>query len=216
MATLLQNRSIPLFTAVVTTTLATAAQAHTGQVTVEGLPSGFLYPIARWDYLVAKVAIALRRAFLGTPAIWILPVVFPLVMAFGGMLGVMGVPLSNFASPWFAVPSLLAGIACAVLAIISHDYRPALVKGLAFVTALVAMISVLEDHAFMTLPVSIYIGLFLGATAAFVLAAAVARIMIEKLPTVIARIAARILSSWTAAIALMLLAFQVQKLMSGV
>jgi len=87
---------------------------------------------------------------------------------------------------------------------------------LAFVTALVAMLSVLEGHAFMTLPVSIYIGLFLGATAAFVLAAAVARIMIEKLPTVIARIAARILSSWTAAIALMLLAFQVQKLMSGV
>jgi urease accessory protein len=162
------------------------------------------------------VAVGLWGAFLGTPAIWILPVVFPLVMAFGGMLGVMGVPLSSFASPWFAVPSLLAGIACAVLAIISHDYRPALVKVLAFVTALVAMLSVLEGHAFMTLPVSIYIGLFLGATAAFVLAAAVARIMIEKLPTVIARIAARILSSWTAAIALMLLAFQVQKLMSGV
>lgn len=129
---------------------------------------------------------------------------------------IVAIPLSNFASPWFAVPSLLAGIACAVLAIISHDYQPALVKGLAFVTALVAMLSVLEGHAFMTLPVSIYIGLFLGATAAFVLAAAVARIMIEKLPTVIARIAARILSSWTAAIALMLLAFQVQKLMTGV
>ena len=32
-------------------------------------------------------------AFLGTPAIWILPVVFPLVMAVGGALGIAGVPL---------------------------------------------------------------------------------------------------------------------------
>lgn len=128
---------------------------------------------------------------------------------------IAAIPLSNVASPWFAVPSLLAGIACAILAIIAHDYRPVLVKGLAFVTALLGMLAVLEGHGFMTLPVSIYIGLFLGATAAFVLAAAIARIMIEKLPAVIARIAARILSSWTAAIALMLLAFQVQKLMAG-
>jgi urease accessory protein len=31
--------------------------------------------------------------FLGAPAIWLLPVVFPLVMAFGGALGVVGMPL---------------------------------------------------------------------------------------------------------------------------
>jgi urease accessory protein len=32
-------------------------------------------------------------AFLGAPAIWLLPIVFPLVMAFGGALGILGVPL---------------------------------------------------------------------------------------------------------------------------
>jgi urease accessory protein len=32
-------------------------------------------------------------AFLGRPAIWILPVVFPVVMAAGGVLGIVGIPL---------------------------------------------------------------------------------------------------------------------------
>jgi urease accessory protein len=32
-------------------------------------------------------------AQLGAPAVWLLPVTFPVVMAFGGMLGLMGVAL---------------------------------------------------------------------------------------------------------------------------
>ena len=39
------------------------------------------------------VAVGLWGAFLGMPAIWILPVTFPLVMTVGGALGVAGVPL---------------------------------------------------------------------------------------------------------------------------
>ena len=35
----------------------------------------------RWDHVVAMVAVGLWGAFLGAPAIWLLPVVFPLVMA---------------------------------------------------------------------------------------------------------------------------------------
>jgi len=37
--------------------------------------------------------VGLWGAFLGKPAIYILPVVFPLVMAVGGALGVLGVPI---------------------------------------------------------------------------------------------------------------------------
>jgi urease accessory protein len=47
------------------------------------------------------VAVGLWGAFLGAPAIWLLPVVFPLVMAFGGAVGVIGLPL----------PAVEAGIA---------------------------------------------------------------------------------------------------------
>ena len=43
--------------------------------------------------LVAMVAVGLWGAFLGAPAIFILPVVFPLVMAVGGVIGILGVPL---------------------------------------------------------------------------------------------------------------------------
>ena len=39
------------------------------------------------------VAVGLWGAFLGPPAIWVLPVVFPLVMALAGAYGVLGLPL---------------------------------------------------------------------------------------------------------------------------
>ena len=58
-----------------------------------GLVSGFTHPLFGWDHVVAMVAVGLWGVFLGRPAIWILPVVFPLVMAFGGAMGVAGLPL---------------------------------------------------------------------------------------------------------------------------
>jgi len=73
--------------------IAAQAGAHTGEGINSGFASGFWHPIYGWDHVVAMVAVGLWGAFLGSPAIWILPVVFPLVMALGGALGVIGVPL---------------------------------------------------------------------------------------------------------------------------
>ncbi len=73
--------------------LSTPAVAHTGEGINSGFASGFWHPILGWDHVVAMVAVGLWGAFLGLPALWILPVVFPLVMALGGALGVTGVPL---------------------------------------------------------------------------------------------------------------------------
>ncbi|HHC29868.1 MAG TPA: HupE/UreJ family protein [Rhodobacterales bacterium] len=72
--------------------VATAALAHT-DTQAGGFISGLSHPISGIDHVIAMVAVGLWGAFLGAPAIWVLPVVFPLVMAFGGALGVMGVPL---------------------------------------------------------------------------------------------------------------------------
>lgn len=69
------------------------ASAHTEGEIAGGFVSGFVHPILGWDHVVAMVAVGLWGAFLGTPAIWLLPVVFPLVMAFGAALGVLGVPI---------------------------------------------------------------------------------------------------------------------------
>lgn len=72
--------------------VATATLAHTG-AEAGGFVSGFGHPVRGLDHVVAMVAVGLWGAFLGAPAIWLLPVVFPLVMALGGALGVIGVPL---------------------------------------------------------------------------------------------------------------------------
>ena len=54
-----------------------AALAHTGVGVAGGLLSGFTHPIFGFDHVVAMIAVGLWGAFLGQPAIWLLPVVFP-------------------------------------------------------------------------------------------------------------------------------------------
>ncbi len=79
--------------ALVALILAQGAAAHEQAGVAGGLVSGFLHPITGLDHLVAMVAVGLWGAQLGAPALWVLPVTFPLVMALGGVLGVLGVPL---------------------------------------------------------------------------------------------------------------------------
>src|SRR6195256_1116132 len=80
-------------TAIFLTLLATPAFAHVGDGLTGGFLGGFAHPLFGPDHVVAMVAVGLWGAFLGAPAIWLLPVVFPLVMAFGGALGILGVPI---------------------------------------------------------------------------------------------------------------------------
>lgn len=71
------------------------ALAHEGAGIVGGFVSGFQHPLLGPDHVVAMVAVGLWGAVLGPPALWLLPIVFPLVMACGGALGVLGVPLPH-------------------------------------------------------------------------------------------------------------------------
>ncbi|WP_037079341.1 HupE/UreJ family protein [Rhizobium sp. CCGE 510] len=73
--------------------VASPAFAHEGAGVAGGFSSGFMHPLLGWDHIAAMVAVGIWGAFLGLPAIWALPVVFPIVMAFGGALGILGVPL---------------------------------------------------------------------------------------------------------------------------
>ena len=91
----------PSVTVLLLTLYAGVATAHEGAGISGGFFSGFMHPILGWDHVIAMLAVGLWGAFLGTPAIWILPVVFPMVMAFGGALGVIGIP----------VPAVETGIA---------------------------------------------------------------------------------------------------------
>ena len=73
--------------------MASTARAHGETGNVGGFLSGFGHPLTGLDHIVAMVAVGLWGAFLGGRAMWTLPVVFPVVMAFGGAFGVLGVPL---------------------------------------------------------------------------------------------------------------------------
>ena len=98
--------------------------------------SGLLHPVLGWDHVAAMVAVGLWGAFLGSPALWLLPVVFPLVMAVGGALGLAGVNL----------PGVEIGIAASALvlgAMILLAARPPLwIAGL-----LVASFAIFHGHA---------------------------------------------------------------------
>jgi urease accessory protein len=67
--------------------------AHQRGGEVIGFASGFWHPISGIDHILAMVAVGMWGAQLGAPAIWVLPVVFPMVMALGGTMGLMGVKL---------------------------------------------------------------------------------------------------------------------------
>jgi len=99
------SRTRQLLAVLTVALLASPAFAHTGEGGAGGFLSGLAHPLFGPDHVVAMVAVGLWGAFLGAPAIWMLPIVFPLVMAAGGVLGILGVPL----------PAVEAGIAASAI-----------------------------------------------------------------------------------------------------
>ena len=116
--------------------IANGAAAHEQAGVAGGLVSGFLHPITGLDHLIAMVAVGLWGAQLGAPAIWVLPITFPLVMAFGGILGVLGVPLP--------APEIVIAISALVLgaAVAARLRLP-----FAAAAAVVAVFAIFHGHA---------------------------------------------------------------------
>ncbi|MFP3568512.1 HupE/UreJ family protein [Paraburkholderia sp. SIMBA_030] len=113
------------------------AFAHVGQSDISGgLLAGFRHPISGLDHVVAMVAVGLWGAQLGRPAIWVLPVTFPIVMAFGAVLGGLGVP----------IPGIEVGIALSALAL-GAAVALALTPPLWIASLLVAVFAVCHGHA---------------------------------------------------------------------
>ena len=92
----------------VLTAATTSALAHSENGVAIDFWGGFTHPIFGPDHVIAMVAVGLWGAFLGQPAIWLLPVVFPLVMAVGGALGVAGMPLPGVETG-IAVSAIILG-----------------------------------------------------------------------------------------------------------
>jgi urease accessory protein len=94
---------------VVTLAAPLPAVAHAGHGSAAGFLSGLAHPVLGIDHLVAMIAVGLWGAILRAPALWLLPVAFPLVMAFGGALGVLGTPLP-YVEPIIALSAVALGL----------------------------------------------------------------------------------------------------------
>jgi urease accessory protein len=122
--------------AVLATLWVQAAFAHVGQSEAYGFFTGFLHPISGLDHVLAMVAVGLWGVQLGAPAIWVLPVAFPLVMAMGGMLGFLGVP----------IPGIEYGIAASAIllgAAVAFEVRAPIVVA----ALLVGLFAIFHGHA---------------------------------------------------------------------
>jgi len=116
--------------------LPAALFAHTRGGEAAGLLAGLSHPVSGLDHVLAMVAVGLWGAQLGPPAVWLLPVAFPMVMALGGTLGLVGVHL----------PGVEIGIALSAIglgAAVLFEAKPKL--GVAAV--LVGFFAIFHGHA---------------------------------------------------------------------
>jgi urease accessory protein len=112
------------------------AWAHPEGGRAGGFLAGVHHPISGIDHVLAMVAVGLWGAQLGAPAIWLLPVTFPMVMAFGGMLGLMGEPLPGV-EVGIAISGIMLGLA------VLTEWRPPI-----WVAAvIVAFFAIFHGHA---------------------------------------------------------------------
>ncbi|ESQ17305.1 MAG TPA: Ni/Fe hydrogenase [Chromatiaceae bacterium] len=102
------DASMPLVVALLAA-IPGVAMAHAGAGLTGGFASGFTHPIFGLDHLVVMVAVGLWGAQLGRPAIWLLPITFPVVMALGAVLGIAGMPMP-FVEFGIALSALVLGI----------------------------------------------------------------------------------------------------------
>lgn len=101
-----------------------------------GFFAGLRHPVSGLDHVLAMISVGLWGAVLGQPAIWVLPVAFPMVMAFGGLMGLLGFPL----------PGVEIGIALSAIvlgAMVMMEIRPPLWLA----ALLVAFFAVFHGHA---------------------------------------------------------------------
>jgi len=115
---------------------ANPAWAHQAEGAAGGFLTGLSHPISGPDHVVAMIAVGLWGAQLGRPALWLLPVMFPAVMACGSFLGLIGMPL----------PGVEVGIAASAVVLgfmVMRAARPPL----AVAVVIVSVFALFHGHA---------------------------------------------------------------------
>ncbi len=130
------DRFVILVCVAVILLLTRPAFAHTEYGEVTGFLTGLEHPWSGLDHILAMLAVGLWGAQLGKPAIWLLPIVFPMVMSMGAFLGLIGTP----------VPGVEIGIALSAVVLgvmVCAEARPKL----AVAAVLVGTFAIFHGHA---------------------------------------------------------------------
>lgn len=101
-----------------------------------GFGSGFEHPLTGPDHFLAMFAVGIWGAQMGGRSVWTLPVTFPLIMAMGGLAGMLGLQL----------PGIEVGIALSIVALggaILFAWHPAEIIAL----LLIAVFAVCHGYA---------------------------------------------------------------------
>jgi urease accessory protein len=112
------------------------ARAHVTGGEASGFLAGLKHPVSGLDHVLAMISVGIWGAQLGPPAVWLLPVTFPMMMAVGGFLGLAGISLPGV-EIGIALSAILLGLA------VAREARP----GLAVAAALVALFAIFHGHA---------------------------------------------------------------------
>ena len=112
------------------------AFAHIEGGQAAGFLTGLQHPWSGLDHILAMIAVGLWGAQLGRPAIWLLPIAFPMMMAAGAMMGLLGIP----------VPGVEIGIAFSAILLgvmVLAEVRPKIAVSM----AMVGFFAIFHGHA---------------------------------------------------------------------
>lgn len=104
------------------------AEAHIIQGETGGFLHGFEHPLSGLDHLLAMFCVGLWGAQMGGRSVWAMPIVFPLIMVVGGVMGILGVPMIGVET----------GIALSIIVLggaIAARWRPPMVVALVIIAA---------------------------------------------------------------------------------
>jgi urease accessory protein len=126
----------PLLLAVAAAVVSAPAWAHPGHEIASSFASGIAHPLSGLDHLLAMLAVGLWAAQGSRASRWLLPILFPVAMLAGGMMGFAGLQL----------PAVEAGIAASVL-VLGLLVATATRAPLSLSLPLVALFALFHGHA---------------------------------------------------------------------
>ena len=115
---------------------AQVAWAHVEGGQAAGFITGLQHPWSGLDHVLAMIAVGLWGAQLGSPALWLLPIAFPMMMAMGAMMGLLGIP----------VPGVEIGIALSAIVLGVMILAEVRAK-LALAISVVGVFAIFHGHA---------------------------------------------------------------------